>query len=90
AESDSVIATGDKRACAALYDSDCAVKALLKGKVICFETALMLLLKHLEFPTLAKSLTPARDYSQTVRVLLSQGERTVESSFREGLQILCC
>ncbi len=85
AESDSVVATGDKRACLALQASDCEAKARLRHKVICLETALWLLLERLEYPDLARSLTPAREHNRTLRILLSQGEETSEDSFRDGL-----
>jgi hypothetical protein len=86
AESDAVMATGDKRACIALQTSQCPLKPSLEGKILCLETALWLLLKHLEYPRLARALTPARDYNQTLRILLSQGEDTPEESFRSGLR----
>ncbi len=86
AESDSIVATGDKRACLALQASDCEAKAQLRHKVICLETALWLLLERVEYPRLAQSLTPAREHNRTLRVLLSQGEETGEGSFRDGLE----
>ncbi len=86
AESDSAIATGDKRACLALHASDCPAKDALKGKVVCFETALWMFLGRLEYATLAKALAPAMEYNRTLRALLPQGEETIESSFREGLK----
>jgi len=86
AESDSLVGTGDKRACAALYTSNCRAKNLLRGKILCFETVLRLLLEKLEFLDLAKRLAPAREHNQTLRVLLSQGEQTSEAQFIDGLR----
>ena len=86
AESDAVMATGDKRACMALQASDCSLKPSLENKILCLETALWLLLHHLDYFQLVRSLTSARAYNQTLRILLSQGEETPEEDFRNGLK----
>ncbi len=82
------VATGDKRACRALSTADDLdeLKALLKGKVICLEGALFLLLDQIGYPALVRAFTPVRDCNQTLRILLSQGERTSEEAFRSGLE----
>ena len=83
----SLMATGDRRACCALAAASglAEIRALLRHKLICLESALALLLREVGFPHLAAALTLVRDYNQTLRVLLPQGELTDEGAFREGL-----
>ncbi len=85
AERRSIVATGDKRACVALATADRQIAEPLQGKIICLETALLLLLDQVGYATLAKGFTPAMAYNQTLRVLLSQGEQTPEEHFRGAL-----
>ncbi len=83
----SLIATGDKRACRALKAAEGleGAKAALQGKIICLETALELLLERRGFSALVGPLTQIRGLNKTLGALLSQGELTLEESFREGL-----
>jgi hypothetical protein len=89
AEADSaLVATGDRRACAALNAARGLddVRAQLKGRVICLETSLQLLLERVGYLALVESLSAVRECNQTLRVLLPQGEATPERAFREGLE----
>ncbi len=82
-----LLTSGDKRACRALSNAEGleAVRALLRGKVVSLEAALRLLLERIGYPTLTEALTMVREYNQTLRVILSQGELTSETAFRDGL-----
>jgi hypothetical protein len=83
----SLIATGDKRACAALASKEslAGTRHLLAGKVLCLETALEILLTTMGFEALARCLTPVREHNNTMRILLPQSEKTTEDHFRSGL-----
>ena len=83
-----LLVTGDKRACRAIQRSvDLReLKARLAGKVLCLEAVLQLLLEQLGYAELVDALNPVREYNQTLRILLSQGALTPETSFRDGLE----
>lgn len=83
----SLIGTGDQRACRALgRRQDLGdVRDQLKGKVICLEESLKVLLKRMDFGELAEALTTVREHNQTLRVLLGQGAATPKESFQTAL-----
>ena len=83
----SLIATGDKRACRALKAAEGLedAKAALRGRIVCLETALDMLLEQRGFSALSGPLTQIRGLNRTLGALLSQGELTLEENFREGL-----
>lgn len=80
-----IVATGDKRACAALTAASPSLEPELGGKILCLEPALGLLLEAVGFATLAPALAQVREHNATLRVLLPQGEATPEDTFRTGL-----
>ncbi|HMB53443.1 MAG TPA: hypothetical protein VKU40_09010, partial [Thermoanaerobaculia bacterium] len=80
---DSVVVTGDKRACRALAGLGVSE---LHGKVLCLESCLLLLLRSVDFHFLVDSLAIVREYHQTLRVVLSQGASTLEVDFRTGVE----
>lgn len=84
----SVVATGDKRGCRALASAPGLekVRSRLRKKVLCLETCLQSLMASLGYAALRDPLTAVRDCNETLRVLLPQGARTPEDSFKEGLE----
>ena len=83
-----IVATGDRRALGRLSSASGLddVRRALKGRIICLENSLDLLLDRIAYPRLADALTNVREHNQTLRVLLSQGELTAEADFRMGLE----
>jgi hypothetical protein len=82
-----LVATGDKSACVAIATESTlsAVRPRLAGKVLCLETALEILLDAVGFQGLARNLTTAREFNQTIRLLLPEAQTTSEDHFRDGL-----
>lgn len=81
------VATGDKRACQmlALATGLADARGQLRGKVICLEGALELLVRRLPLPEVVSRLSFVRDFNRTLRILLSQGAKTPGASFLEAL-----
>lgn len=83
----SLVATGDKRACSALNAATGLdeVQSRLRGKVVCMEAALQVLMRRLGYKNLVEATMRVRDLNRTLRVLLPQGKMTPEGPFREAL-----
>lgn len=86
-QEESLVATGDKRACSAIARAENLeeLQGRLAGKVLCLETILTLLLDRLGYSRLVPALLRVRETNRTLRILLSEGDRTPEETFRGGL-----
>ena len=82
-----LLATGDKAALRALGQSPALapLRRALAGRVLCLETALMVLAGRMPVRNLARAFTPLRDLNTTIRIIFTAGEATDPKHFQDAL-----